>query len=871
MRTRGWVGILALLFAGDAQAGFTQVLAVTGHYEPSIDAAGSSVTPNLSWDITRPTPDATVAAVYATVTSVFARPDPGTNCLIVAGIPVATPEVEVEPFGPVRTRYGEVSFELKGWLETLPVGTTAVPVVECGAATDNDGNALIVLWEDPTLPVATFALAFGAALTGNQPQLVLTTDPLDVVAPGFHLDVGLGISFSAAQPMRSEVVFEGAQLTTDAGGFDDGNLANGGLYTLGGDGDGTAQERFDVTAIPAQGEVSLEFGLAGNTFDDFAVVLWMWGVGVTTADYCTVDDGDEDGDGVGDPCDQCPGFDDALDSDLDLMPDGCDHCPNGSDFLDTDLDSVPDGCDLCAQGDDRVDADLDTFPDACEPLLRFLSPKRGPIDGGEPTVLIGSHFDASCVAWFDGVAAPTSFIDRSGVSAIPAAHDAGAVDVEVVCASGPATRLGAYTFFDPTAQTGTAPELLRVLPNQVGTAGTDTATIEGVGFSVGATVRVDGVDVVASLVDDTLITMIAPRHAAGLATVEVMNANGHADELVGALLYSDPPPSLAPAPTEEPAEPQVGSGRAPATGCNTAGPPLSAAPLLLFLALYRRRALAVAVLAAACTEYDVVPDPVAPGVAAQPPGVPPIALAAPPVRVFRGDPAGLDGTTSYDPDVPDAVLRWHWEVATAPDGADPVLQQANRATPTLTGDVVGSYVVSLAVTDEDGLVSSNPSGQAVEVIPWRDLEVRLDWTADVDLDVHLLAPGGTYYGPDDCFFANPSPDWGLEGVGDDDPSLDVDDDAATDGQHSETIALAAPPEGTLSVIVVLWNARDWFGPATGLLTVSGAGAELATVPISLAATGDALQVGSLDWTTLGWTDDGALTTNEELGGPPANQ
>jgi FG-GAP repeat/Dockerin type I domain len=56
---------------------------------------------------------------------------------------------------------------------------------------------------------------------------------------------------------------------------------------------------------------------------------------------------DEDGDGVTDYCDMCPGFDDAIDSDGDGFPDLCDICPDFDDALDADGDGTPDGCDLC--------------------------------------------------------------------------------------------------------------------------------------------------------------------------------------------------------------------------------------------------------------------------------------------------------------------------------------------------------------------------------------------------------------------------------------------------------------------------------------------------------------------------------------------
>ena len=78
------------------------------------------------------------------------------------------------------------------------------------------------------------------------------------------------------------------------------------------------------------------------------------------------DQEDDDGDGNGDLCDICPGYDDNIDSDSDTVPDGCDICEGYDDNIDTDADGVPDGCDICAGYDDNTDTDLDGVPDGCD-------------------------------------------------------------------------------------------------------------------------------------------------------------------------------------------------------------------------------------------------------------------------------------------------------------------------------------------------------------------------------------------------------------------------------------------------------------------------------------------------------------------------
>jgi len=104
------------------------------------------------------------------------------------------------------------------------------------------------------------------------------------------------------------------------------------------------------------------------------------GDGVTDAyDNCpglqSTDQADDDADLVGDPCDLCPGLDDALaigqDLDGDGWDDGCDACPGEADSqVDADGDGRGDACDPCPEiADDGEDADGDGAGDACDNCL----------------------------------------------------------------------------------------------------------------------------------------------------------------------------------------------------------------------------------------------------------------------------------------------------------------------------------------------------------------------------------------------------------------------------------------------------------------------------------------------------------------------
>ncbi|HUU03812.1 MAG TPA: choice-of-anchor D domain-containing protein [Myxococcota bacterium] len=159
------------------------------------------------------------------------------------------------------------------------------------------------------------------------------------------------------------------------------------------------------------------------------------------------------------------------------------------------------------------------------------------------------------------------------------------------------------------------------------------------------------------------------------------------------------------------------------------------------------------------------------------------------------------GNQSYDTNNrPIAVYRWSIVAFPAGSAATLVGIGANRSTQV---DLAGSYTAQLVVENDIGQVSE-PCTATTSVTPTQDLWIEMYWThAGDDMDLHLLAPGGTPRTSSDCFFSNCvgmffTPDWGQLGYDGDDPHLDQDDIPHT---GAENISIADPADGVYTVFV----------------------------------------------------------------------
>jgi uncharacterized repeat protein (TIGR03803 family) len=90
----------------------------------------------------------------------------------------------------------------------------------------------------------------------------------------------------------------------------------------------------------------------------------------------------------------------------------------------------------------------------------------------------------------------------------------------------------------------------------------------------------------------------------------------------------------------------------------------------------------------------------------------PTAVAGQDQEIHAGTPVDLNGSASFDDDCTSAFLTYAWSFSSRPEGSTAALSNADTVMPSFTADRMGTYVVQLIVTDNDGLSSA---ADAVEI------------------------------------------------------------------------------------------------------------------------------------------------------------
>lgn len=180
----------------------------------------------------------------------------------------------------------------------------------------------------------------------------------------------------------------------------------------------------------------------------------------------------------------------------------------------------------------------------------------------------------------------------------------------------------------------------------------------------------------------------------------------------------------------------------------------------------------------------------------------------------------FDGGESYSPADPDEEMTFEWYVADGPDNSTATIDNHDTATPTLTTDIAGHYVVELMVYDELGIGACEPARIEIFIEPGSDIHVELTWSVPAaddgvgtDLDLHYLHPDGNWSEADlGVYYANPDPDWedGSE------ISLDIDD---LTGEEPENIHHDNPAPGVYSTGVYYFGDSLSYGATDAVVRI----------------------------------------------------
>ena len=147
-----------------------------------------------------------------------------------------------------------------------------------------DGEALVVIYSLPSLPVSTIAIFDGYSAIGGDWFTANFAAPLNPAAPGIHAEMRLGIGFSCClgdnpPDQFSTVSVNGTAITNSAGNLDDGTSgsANGDLITIGGFDDPVSpflpdyasdHERYDLVPRIRAGDTSISVHTENPSGDD---------------------------------------------------------------------------------------------------------------------------------------------------------------------------------------------------------------------------------------------------------------------------------------------------------------------------------------------------------------------------------------------------------------------------------------------------------------------------------------------------------------------------------------------------------------------------------------------------------------------------
>ena len=174
-----------------------------------------------------------------------------------------------------------------------------------------------------------------------------------------------------------------------------------------------------------------------------------------------------------------------------------------------------------------------TYSYVAAPVVNGISPTSGPTAGGNTVTITGTGFTGATSVLFGSVSAAFTVVSATQITATAPAGT-GSVSITVTTPGGTSNGVG-YTYV-------AAPVVSSISPVQGPTAGGNTVTITGTGFTGATSVLFGSVSAAFTVVSATQITATAPAAPVAPVAVTVVTAGGTSN---GVLYFYVPPPTVA--------------------------------------------------------------------------------------------------------------------------------------------------------------------------------------------------------------------------------------------------------------------------------------------------------------------------------------
>lgn len=270
------LAVTGMVAAGGAQASLTSFQTFVGNVGYSSDGLGTtSGTGTISASVPL---GATVQAAYLYSAWFFNKPTVATmnGQVTLAGQNASFAALPDHSAGFLGGFRADVTSIVKPVIDVGPGGVYNFAVNEGGANDNLSGEALIVVYSLPSLPVATFGLLDGFSAFAGDSTSINFAEALNPAAPGFFAEMILGINHSCCS-QASRVTVNGNLITTTAGDADDGAVDNSALMTVGGFNDpfsallpayGDDHERYNLVPQITAGDTSISVLTSNPSNDD---------------------------------------------------------------------------------------------------------------------------------------------------------------------------------------------------------------------------------------------------------------------------------------------------------------------------------------------------------------------------------------------------------------------------------------------------------------------------------------------------------------------------------------------------------------------------------------------------------------------------